>query len=123
MTPTYLYLAAEVLEVEDFPTAIKVQADAGLKPAAAWAVGTMAVQVVGCAAIVSGKAVWLGAGLLGGLTAAAEILTHRFWELDKGERRLTTEYAFFEHLGIIGGLSMASIASNYRIKSRQTNRS
>ena len=123
LTLTSLYLAAAVLEVEDFPTAVKVQANAGLKPPAAWAVGTMAVQVVGCAAIASGKAVWLGAGLLGGLTAAAEILTHRFWELEKGERRLTTAYAFFEHLGMIGGLLMTAIASNHRIKSRQTNRS
>ena len=51
---------------------------------------------------------------MGGLTARAEILTHRFWELPQGERRTATEYAFFEHLGMTGGLLMTALASNHR---------
>ena len=115
---TSLYLAAAVMEVEDFPTAVGVQEKAGLKPPTLWAAGTMAIQVVGSVAIVSGRAVWLGAGLLGGLTVGAEVLTHRFWEMKKSERRTTTEYAFFEHLGMLGGLLMTGIVSNHRRKSR-----
>ncbi len=40
---TSLYLVAAVLELEDFPAAVKVQKDAGLKPPSLWAAGTMAV--------------------------------------------------------------------------------
>ncbi len=62
----------------------------------------------------------MGAGLSGGLTVGAEILSHRFWELKKGERRTTMEYAFFEHLGMISGLLMTALASNHRTATRQT---
>ncbi len=62
---TSLYLVSAALELDDFQTAVKVQKDAGLKPSSLWAAGTMAVQVIGSVAIVSGRAVWLGAGLLG----------------------------------------------------------
>ena len=54
---TSLYLAAAVMEVEDFPAAVVFQAKAGLKPPKAWAIGTMAIQVIGCAAIAAGRAV------------------------------------------------------------------
>ncbi len=115
---TSLCLAAVVMAVEDVPTAVEEQEKAGLKPPALWAAGTMAVQVIGGAAIVSGRAVWVGAGLLGGLAMGAQVLTRRFWELEKDERRTSIAHAFFEHLGMIGGLLMTGIASNHRRKSR-----
>ena len=119
---TSLYVAAAVLEVEDFQMAVDEQEKVGLKPPSLWAAGTMAIQLVGSAAIVSGRAVWVGAGLLGGLTIGAEVMAHRFWEMKQSERRMTTEYAFFEHLGMIGGLVMTGIASNHRRKSRALRR-
>ncbi len=52
-------------------------------------------------------------GAEGGLTVGAEVLRHRFWKLKQSKRRTATEYAFFEHLGMIGGLIMTGIASNH----------
>jgi uncharacterized membrane protein YphA (DoxX/SURF4 family) len=46
---------------------------------------------------------------LAGLTLLASFVALRFWEMPKGMDRMMATNAFFEHLGLIGGLILAAI--------------
>jgi uncharacterized membrane protein YphA (DoxX/SURF4 family) len=91
----------------NFPGAVAEQVEFGLRPAALFAVLTIAVELVGSALVVSGRLVWLGAGALGVFTGLAMLLAQRFWDM-AGEARFETMNSFFEHLGLIAGLLMAA---------------
>jgi len=52
--------------------------------------------------------VWLGAGALGVLTAVAMFSANDFWD-KAGHERFMALNAFFEHLGLIAGLVLASV--------------
>jgi uncharacterized membrane protein YphA (DoxX/SURF4 family) len=52
----------------------------------------------------------LGAGALGVLTAVAMVVANDFWTMT-GHDRFMALNSFFEHLGLIAGLVLVSIAS------------
>jgi uncharacterized membrane protein YphA (DoxX/SURF4 family) len=118
---TALFLLAAAVELLDFPAAAATQAHFGLHPGWAWAIVTITVQLVGSAIIVSGRHVWLGAGILGGFTAATEFVAHRFWELS-GLAEFQARNEFFEHIGLVGGLVMVALLAEERNRRIETAR-
>jgi uncharacterized membrane protein YphA (DoxX/SURF4 family) len=72
------------------------------------AAATIAVQLLGSVAVISGRAAWLGAGALGVFTLAASVIAHAFWRVEgiEAAHQLAT---FLEHLGLIGGFMLAVI--------------
>ncbi len=108
------YLLGGIVKLTDFAGAIAEQAHFGMHPPAVWAALTIAVELIGPALILSGRLVWLGAGMLGVFTGLAAITANAFWTMEGAERFAATN-AFFEHVGLIGGFALvAMIAARVR---------
>jgi uncharacterized membrane protein YphA (DoxX/SURF4 family) len=99
---TSSYLLGGVTKLLNFPAAIAEQEDVSLRPGWLFAALTILVELGGSALVLSGIAVWLGAGALGCLTAVAMLKADKFWT-KSGQKRMAQANAFFEHLGLIGG--------------------
>jgi uncharacterized membrane protein YphA (DoxX/SURF4 family) len=85
------------------------QAHFGMAPAALWAAVTIAVELVGPLLILSGRLIWLGAGMLGIFTLFAALTANAFWAMPAGIDRFMATNAFFEHLGLIGGFILIAM--------------
>lgn len=94
-----------------FDAGVAEMAHAGLQPAPAFNVATIAVQLAGSALIILNRAAWLGAGALGCFTALTILLVHRFWAIAEEPFRTIALHVSAEHLGMIGGLLCAAILS------------
>jgi uncharacterized membrane protein YphA (DoxX/SURF4 family) len=70
---------------------------------------TIAVELLGPALILSGRQVWLGAGMVGVFTALAAVKANAFWLMPVGPARVMATNAFVEHIGLVGGLALAAI--------------
>ncbi len=101
------YLLGGVVKLSDFPAAIAEQAHFGMHPPALWAALTIAVELIGPLLILSGRFVWLGAGMLGVFTVLAAFTANAFWTMH-GQERFGATNAFFEHLGLVGGFVLAA---------------
>jgi uncharacterized membrane protein YphA (DoxX/SURF4 family) len=102
------YLLGGIVKLGDWPSAVAEQAHFGLHPAAVWATLTIAVELIGPILILSGRFVWLGAGMLGVFTLLAAITANAFWAMPPGQARFMATNAFFEHLGLIGGFVLVA---------------
>ena len=111
-----IFLVSGVLKLLDFPAAIAEQEAHGLHPGALWAGLTIAVQLVGAALVISGRFVWLGAGVLGVFTASAALLAHDFWNM-AGPERFASMNVFLEHIGLIGGLITTALVAEHARRS------
>lgn len=107
------YLLGGVTKLLDFHGAVAEQAHFGMHPAAFWAGATIAVELIGPLLILSGRFVWLGAGMLGAFTGFAAIVANNFWTMQGQERFMATN-AFFEHIGLIGGFALAAMVARLR---------
>lgn len=104
------YLLGGVVKLTDWPGAIAEQAHFGMTPPAFWAALTIAVELIGPMLILTGRLVWLGAGMLGVFTLFAAFTANAFWTMEGQERFMATN-AFFEHIGLIGGfIALAMLA-------------
>ena len=103
------YVLGGVVKAADFPAAVAEQAHFGLNPPALFAALTIAVELVGSALVMTRRWVWLGAGMLGVFTGLAAITANAFWAMPDGHDRFMATNAFFEHLGLIGGLVLAAM--------------
>lgn len=103
------YLLGGVVKASDWPAAVAEQAHFGMSPPALWAALTIAVEIIGPLLILSGRIVWLGAGMLGVFTVLAAITANAFWALPPGPERFMATNAFFEHLGLVGGFVLAAL--------------
>jgi uncharacterized membrane protein YphA (DoxX/SURF4 family) len=104
---TSSYLLGGVTKLLNFPAAIAEQEKFGLRPGWLFAALTILVELGGSALVLSGYAVWLGAGALGCLTAVAMFKADNFWT-KSGQERVTQANTFFEHLGLIGGFVLTA---------------
>lgn len=109
---TGAYLVGGATKLFDFPSAVAEQAHFGLRPAPLWAGLTIAVELVGPLLIISGRLVWLGAGMLGVFTGLAALIANNFWALS-GQARFAATNAFFEHLGLIAGFVLAALIAEH----------
>jgi uncharacterized membrane protein YphA (DoxX/SURF4 family) len=103
------YLVGAVTKLGDWPAALAEQAHFGLAPPALWAGLTIAVELVGPLLILSGRLVWLGAGMLGVFTALAALTANAFWALPEGAERFGATNAFFEHMGLVGSFVLVAV--------------
>ena len=108
------YLIGGVTKLLDFSGAIAEQQQFGLHPGWLWAAFAIVVEIGGSALVVAGRAVWLGAGSLGVLTFIAMLVANDFWNMD-GPAHFAAVNSFFEHLGLIAGLVLASILSSKQL--------
>ena len=114
---TLLFIVAAIVEIANFRVAVARQAHFGMYPPAFWAVLTIIVQITGSAIIISGRRVWLGAGILAVFTATANVVAHRFWEFS-GQAKFESRNEFFEHLGLVGGFVVVAILAEERQRIR-----
>ena len=99
---TSSFLLGGLTKLLNFPAAIAEQEKFGLRPGWLFAALTILVELGGSVLVLSGYAVWLGAGALGCLTAVAMFKADNFWT-KSGQERVIQANTFFEHLGLIGG--------------------
>ncbi len=102
------YLLGGIVKASDWTAAVAEQAHFGMHPPAVWAALTIAIEIVGPLLILSGRFVWLGAGMLGLFTLFAAITANAFWTMPMGQDRFMATNAFFEHIGLIGGFVLAA---------------
>ncbi|PTW43642.1 putative membrane protein YphA (DoxX/SURF4 family) [Sphingomonas faeni] len=105
------YLLGGIVKASDWTAAVAEQTHFGMSPPALWAALTIVVEIVGPLLILSGRLVWLGAGILGIFTLFAAITANAFWAMPAGQERFMAANAFFEHLGLIGGFVLAAVVA------------
>ncbi|RBL87691.1 DoxX family protein [Streptomyces cavourensis] len=102
------YLQGGWVKLTDFPGALREMAHFGLSPEPLFAVLVIVLELAASAMILTGRLRWLGAVALAGFTLAATGLALRFWEMPIGQDRFMAANAFFEHLGLAGGLLLVA---------------
>jgi len=105
------YLLGGLVKLVDWPGAVAEQAHFGMHPPALWAALTIAVELLGPVLILTGRWIWLGAGMLGVFTLLAAFTANAFWTMPPGPERFGATNAFFEHLGLIGGFVLAALVA------------
>lgn len=105
------YLLGGLVKLADWQGAVAEQAHFGMHPPALWAALTIAVELVGPVLILTGRWIWLGAGMLGVFTLLAAFTANAFWTMPPGPERFGATNAFFEHLGLIGGFVLAALVA------------
>lgn len=114
---TSMFWLSGIAKLADFPAALAEMAHFGLQPAAPIAVAVIVVQLAGSALIISGRHVWLGAGMLGVFTLLTIPIAHAFWTMD-GERAFLEMMFVFEHISIIGGLMVVAALGETRRRAK-----
>jgi len=101
LAAVFLYSGQDKLR--HWTAAISEGAELGLPWPRLFAGATIAVQLLGGLAVLSGVGAALGAAALAAFTIVATLVGHRFWLLhgDSEKREFTTS---LEHLAIVGGL-------------------
>jgi len=105
------YLLGGLVKLTDWAGAVAEQAHFGMQPPALWAALTIVVELVGPVLILTGRWIWLGAGMLGVFTLLAAFTANAFWTMPPGPERFGATNAFFEHLGLIGGFVLAALVA------------
>lgn len=106
------YVLGGVVKATNWPSAIAEQAHFGMSPPAFWAALTIGVELVGPILILTGRFVWLGAGMLGVFTLLAAFTANAFWAMPAGQERFMATNAFFEHVGLIGGFVLVALVAD-----------
>ena len=101
------YVIGGVAKLANFHGAVLEQRHFGLHPGWLWAALAIVVELGGSACVIANRFVWLGAGGLGALTAVAMLVANDFWNLT-GDAHVFASNGFFEHLGLIAALVMAT---------------
>jgi uncharacterized membrane protein YphA (DoxX/SURF4 family) len=112
------YLLGAIVKASDWTAAVAEQAHFGMDPPQLWAALTIAVEIVGPLLILSGRLVWLGAGMLGVFTLLAAVTANAFWAMPAGPARFMATNAFFEHIGLIGGFVLAALVAELEVRQR-----
>ena len=108
LAAVFLYSGQDKLR--HWKAAVSEVAEIGLPWPRLFAGATIALQLLGGLAVLSGVGAALGAAMLAAFTIAATLLGHRFWLLhgDRARREFTTS---LEHLAIVGGLLLVILNS------------
>jgi uncharacterized membrane protein YphA (DoxX/SURF4 family) len=108
LAAVFLYSSQDKLR--HWEVSIKEVADLGLPWPRFFAAATIATQLLGGLAVLTGIGVAWGAAALALFTFAATVLGHPFWRLhgDRARQQFTTS---LEHLAIVGGLLLLIVVS------------
>ncbi|MCW5643871.1 MAG: DoxX family protein [Rhodoferax sp.] len=101
------YLQGGYHKLRDFGGAIAEMQHFGLEPAAPMAVAVIVLELGAAAMVLGGWHRWLGALALAAFTLLASFMANRFWAVEPAARFMV-ENAFFEHLGLAGGLLLVA---------------
>jgi uncharacterized membrane protein YphA (DoxX/SURF4 family) len=114
---TWLFIVAAIVEIEDFRAAVVAKSHLGMYPPAFWAVATIIAQITGLVIIISGRRIWLGAGIPAVFTAATNAVAHRFSDF-AGQAIFDYRNEFCEHLGLVGGFVLVAVLAEERQRIR-----
>lgn len=95
----------------NFEDGVAEMAHAGLQPAIAFNLATIATQLIGSVLIVLNRGAWLGAAALSLFTGLTILLVHHFWAIAEEPFRTIALHVAIEHVGMIGGLMLATVLS------------
>lgn len=112
------FMVGAAMKLADLHAAVLEQEQVGMHPGLPWALLTIAVEIIGPLLIISGRFVWLGAGMLGVFTGLANLLVNRFWEMD-GAARFAATNGFFEHVALIAGFILAALVAEHAQRDRR----
>jgi transmembrane protein len=109
------FILSGLFKLLDFPGATaEVRGLTGLEPAPIFAGLVILTQLAGSAAILAGgRLAWAGAAALAAFTFVATLLAHAYWD-KAGMDRVRDFNAFWEHVGLIGGLMLAALIAPRR---------
>jgi len=99
-----VYIQGGLMRLLDFGGAVAEMESFGLMPARPIAAVVILLQLGASAMIVTGFLRWIGALALAAFTLVATFIALRFWDLPIGLERTMATNAFFENLGLVGGL-------------------
>lgn len=101
------YLQGGLTKALDFDAAIAEMRHFGLQPAAPMALSVILLELAASVLVIAGWYRWLGALSLALFTLAASVVANPFWAMT-GEARFMANNAFFEHVGLAGGLVLVA---------------
>lgn len=110
------YIQGGLTKASDWQAAVSEQMHVGVPLPSVAAGATIATELVGSLLIVVGVWRWLGALWLAGFTLVATFVANAFWTLPVGAERFGATNAFFEHVGLIGGLLFVALADMRRAR-------
>jgi putative oxidoreductase len=102
-----LFVWAGIDKIQGWPNALQEVADGGLPLPALTLALTIALQLLGGAAIMLGRWLRPSCWVLAGFTALATVLYHGFWT-QTGAARHGELITFMEHVCMVGGLLVLS---------------
>lgn len=105
-----VYLVSAIGHLAGFDAAVAEQAQFGMPDPVLMAILTILVEISGSLLILTGRWVWLGAGMLGVFTALGAVLAHPFWTMH-GAARFDAMATFLEHAGLVGGLILVALVA------------
>lgn len=111
---TFMFWGSGLGLLANYGESVEIFASLGFSQPALVVIATAATQLVGSALIISGRYVWLGAGMLGVFTFLTILLVHNFWAMPEGPQKITSFHTATEHVSIIGALILVSIFMNRR---------
>jgi uncharacterized membrane protein YphA (DoxX/SURF4 family) len=109
------FVISALVELQNLAAVTTIQAQYGLRPPAFWAAAVNAVQLLGSTIIISGRFVWIGAGILAVFTGLTEVIAHRFWQM-AGQARFAGRNEFFEHIALVLGLVIVALLAEERAR-------
>jgi|SRR5580698_4726342 uncharacterized membrane protein YphA (DoxX/SURF4 family) len=104
------YLVSGLRKIGDLRGAVAEMVEAGMPAPAAMAALTIFVELAGSMLVVSGRGVWLGAGMLGVFTAIGAVTAHAFWKFS-GRARVEALAVFLMHLGLIAAFVICALVA------------
>jgi uncharacterized membrane protein YphA (DoxX/SURF4 family) len=104
------YLVSGLSKIANFRSAITEMAQAGMRAPAAMALLSIFVELAGSVLVLSGRWVWLGAGILGVFTAIGAVTAHAFWRVS-GPARVEAITVFLMHLGLIAAFVLCALVA------------
>lgn len=111
---TYMFWWSGLTKLWDFSGTLAEMAHFRLGPTWFFAVGTIAVQLIGSVLVIfCGRRAWIGAAALALFTLATIPIAHDFWNL-QGQAAIPEKLWAQEHLSVVGGLILAAILADLR---------
>ena len=104
------YLVSGLSKVVNFRGAVAEMTEAGMPAPAAMAILSILVELGGSALVLSGRWVWLGAGMLGVFTAVGIVTAHAFWKVS-GRARVDAIAVSFMHVGLIAAFVLCALVA------------
>lgn len=102
------YIQGGLTKLADFSGAVAEMRHFGLAPPYVFAVLVITIELAASTMVITGFGRWIGALALAAFTLSSTLIALRFWEHPKGPVKSAATNAFFEHIGLAGGLLLVA---------------